>query len=116
MSNRGGHGRCGSSVHDNPVLVKGRVCGRLRKVGWHKTGDHRFAAKAVARKLGLSEVRAGLSPEVKVTDVHALRGEGHPIAMLGHGVNDAPRFGAADFGRGWAHAGVTPHLSGPSSS
>jgi len=62
------------------------------------TGDRRTAAEAVARKLGLSEVRAGLSPEGKVTAIQALRGEGHQIAMLGDGVNDAPSLAAADVG------------------
>jgi len=62
------------------------------------TGDRRSAAEAVARKLGLSEVRAGLSPEGKVDAIQALRGEGHQIAMLGDGVNDAPSLAAADVG------------------
>jgi len=62
------------------------------------TGDRRSAAEAVARKLGLSEVRAALSPEGKVDAIQALRGEGHQIAMLGDGVNDAPSLAAADVG------------------
>jgi len=62
------------------------------------TGDRRSAAEAVARKLGLSEVRATLSPEGKVAAIQALRGEGHHIAMLGDGVNDAPSLAAADVG------------------
>jgi len=62
------------------------------------TGDRRSAADAVARKLGLSEVRAGLSPEGKVAAIQALRGEGYQIAMLGDGVNDAPSLAAADVG------------------
>ncbi|KXU35523.1 ATPase [Cephaloticoccus primus] len=62
------------------------------------TGDRRPAAESVARKLGLSEVRAGLTPEQKVAAVQALREEGHQIAMLGDGVNDAPSLAAADVG------------------
>jgi len=62
------------------------------------TGDRRPAAEAVARKLGLSEVRAALSPEGKVVAIQTLRGEGHQIAMLGDGVNDAPSLAAADVG------------------
>jgi len=62
------------------------------------TGDRRPAAEAVARKLGLSEVRAALSPEGKVAAIQTLRGEGHQIAMLGDGVNDAPSLAAADVG------------------
>jgi len=62
------------------------------------TGDRRPAAEAVARKLGLSEVRAALSPEGKVAAIQTLRGEGYQIAMLGDGVNDAPSLAAADVG------------------
>jgi len=62
------------------------------------TGDRRPAANAVARKLGLSEVRAALSPEGKVAAIQTLRTEGHQIAMLGDGVNDAPSLAAADVG------------------
>ena len=60
------------------------------------TGDRRGAAEAVAKELGLSEVRAGLSPEEKVTAVQGLRAGGRRVAMVGDGVNDAPSLAAAD--------------------
>jgi Zn2+/Cd2+-exporting ATPase len=60
------------------------------------TGDRRHTAEAVAKELGLDEVRAGLSPEDKVSAVVALRGEGRKVAMVGDGVNDAPCLAAAD--------------------
>ncbi len=60
------------------------------------TGDRRHAAEAVARELGLDEVRAGLSPEDKVNAIQALRQEGRKVAMVGDGVNDAPSLAAAD--------------------
>jgi Zn2+/Cd2+-exporting ATPase len=60
------------------------------------TGDRRHAAEAVAKELGLDEVRAGLSPEDKVAAIVALRGEGRKVAMVGDGVNDAPCLAAAD--------------------
>ncbi|MDO8541612.1 MAG: cation-translocating P-type ATPase [Opitutaceae bacterium] len=60
------------------------------------TGDRRHAAEAVAKELGLDEVRAGLSPEDKVTAVQALREGGRKVAMVGDGVNDAPSLAAAD--------------------
>ena len=60
------------------------------------TGDRRHAAEAVARELGVSEVRAGLSPEDKVAAIQALRAEGRVVAMVGDGVNDAPSLAAAD--------------------
>ncbi len=60
------------------------------------TGDRRHAAEAVAKQLGLDEVRAGLSPEDKVAAIQALRGAGGYVAMVGDGVNDAPCLAAAD--------------------
>ncbi len=60
------------------------------------TGDRRHAAEAVARELGLDEVRAGLSPEQKVAAISELRSAGRKIAMVGDGVNDAPCLAAAD--------------------
>ncbi len=60
------------------------------------TGDRRHTAEAVAKELGLDEVRAGLSPEDKVEAIQALRREGRKVAMVGDGVNDAPSLAAAD--------------------
>lgn len=60
------------------------------------TGDRRHAAEAVARELGVDEVRAGLSPEDKVTAVQSLREGNRKVAMVGDGVNDAPSLAAAD--------------------
>lgn len=60
------------------------------------TGDRRQAAEAVARRLGVGEVRAGLSPEDKVSALMELRQAGHRVAMVGDGVNDAPCLAAAD--------------------
>ncbi len=62
------------------------------------TGDRRQAAESVAKELGVSEVRAHLTPEQKVAAIQALR-EGPPlrkVAMVGDGVNDAPSLAAAD--------------------
>ncbi len=60
------------------------------------TGDRRHAAEAVAKEIGLDEVRSGLSPEDKVAAIQALRAEGYKVAMVGDGVNDAPCLAAAD--------------------
>ncbi|MSU70061.1 MAG: cadmium-translocating P-type ATPase [Opitutaceae bacterium] len=60
------------------------------------TGDRRHTAEAVARELGLDEVRAGLSPEDKVAAIQSLRAGERRVAMVGDGVNDAPCLAAAD--------------------
>ncbi|MBE7494739.1 MAG: heavy metal translocating P-type ATPase [Verrucomicrobiaceae bacterium] len=59
------------------------------------TGDRRAAATEVAKQLGLSEVRAGLHPEDKVTVIRELTQQGRKVAMVGDGVNDAPSLAAA---------------------
>jgi Cu+-exporting ATPase len=62
------------------------------------TGDNRTTADAVARRLGISEVRAEVLPEEKSKVVEQLRREGRVVAMAGDGVNDAPALAAADVG------------------
>ncbi|PQO22387.1 copper-translocating P-type ATPase [Rhodobacteraceae bacterium WD3A24] len=62
------------------------------------TGDNQRTAEAVAGKLGIDEVRAGVLPEDKKTLVDELRAKGRHVAMAGDGVNDAPALAAADVG------------------
>ncbi|MFT6785167.1 MAG: Cu+-exporting ATPase [Dinoroseobacter sp.] len=62
------------------------------------TGDNERTAKAVAERLGIDEVRAGVLPEDKKKLIDQLRKDGHKIAMAGDGVNDAPTLAAADVG------------------
>jgi Cu+-exporting ATPase len=62
------------------------------------TGDNPRTAEAVARELGIDEVRAGVLPEDKKRLVEELRAKGSQIAMAGDGVNDAPALAAADVG------------------
>ena len=62
------------------------------------TGDNVTTARAVAKRLGIDEVEAGVLPERKSEVVQRLRGEGRRVAMVGDGVNDAPALAAADVG------------------
>jgi Zn2+/Cd2+-exporting ATPase len=59
------------------------------------TGDRRAAAAQVAQELGVTDVRAGLHPEDKVTAIQELAKQGRKVAMIGDGVNDAPSLAAA---------------------
>ena len=62
------------------------------------TGDAKGTADAVGRRLGLSEIHAGMSPEDKHALVNRLKQEGRRVAFAGDGVNDAPALAAADVG------------------
>ncbi|MDH4063574.1 MAG: HAD-IC family P-type ATPase, partial [Acidobacteriota bacterium] len=61
------------------------------------TGDHDAAARAVAARVGVDDVRSELLPADKVAAIAELRGSG-TIAMVGDGINDAPALAAADVG------------------
>ena len=62
------------------------------------TGDSETTARAVAAKLGIREVIAGVLPEEKAAKLEALQREGRVVAMAGDGINDAPALARADVG------------------
>ncbi|HEY1090729.1 MAG TPA: heavy metal translocating P-type ATPase [Burkholderiaceae bacterium] len=62
------------------------------------SGDNKAAAARVAQELGIDIVHAELLPEDKARTIAALRAQGHVVAMVGDGLNDAPALAAADVG------------------
>lgn len=62
------------------------------------TGDAQATADAVAKRLGISEVVAGVLPADKAQEIQRLQGEGRCVAMAGDGINDAPALARAEVG------------------
>jgi Cd2+/Zn2+-exporting ATPase len=69
------------------------------------TGDRWSVARKVAGELGCDDVQGECLPEQKLQLVEVLHGEGHTVAVVGDGVNDAPALAAGDLGIAMGAAG-----------
>lgn len=89
------------AIADQVKSSSGEAIDKLKHLGLKLvllTGDHRKTAAAIAAHIGIENVIAGVLPEGKVEEVRQLQQEGHVVAMVGDGVNDAPVLAQADVG------------------
>lgn len=94
----------------------GDVLTELKSTGIKKvvvlTGDHRKTARQFKSRLaGIDELHWELTPEDKARIVRKLKKQGHSVAVIGDGVNDAPALVEADLGICMGHGGELARLS-----
>jgi len=99
----------------DPIREESReVLQQLKSIGIRHsvmlTGDHQVTAEAIAAELGVTDVRAGLMPEDKLTAIKKLSEQYGRVAMIGDGINDAPALAAASVGIAMGGAGTDAAL------
>ncbi|MEO5589934.1 MAG: heavy metal translocating P-type ATPase [Gemmatimonadaceae bacterium] len=89
------------ALQDMPRPGAARAIERLKSLGLRTailTGDSRAVAEAIGAAIGIDEVHAELLPQQKVDVIEAMQAEGHVVAMVGDGINDAPALVQSDVG------------------
>ncbi|MCK0438910.1 heavy metal translocating P-type ATPase [Gordonia alkaliphila] len=88
-------------VADEVKPTSAAAIAQLKKMGLTPvllTGDNRGAAEHIARQVGIDQVIADVTPDGKIAAIAAKQAEGHVVAMVGDGVNDAAALAGADLG------------------
>lgn len=89
------------ALHDPLRHDSAEALQRLRATGYRLvmlTGDNVDTARTVADKVGIDEVIAGVLPDGKAAAIVSLQRQGHRVAMIGDGINDAPALAQAEVG------------------
>ncbi|MFD1927657.1 heavy metal translocating P-type ATPase [Sporosarcina siberiensis] len=99
----------------DPVRTESKdVLRKLKEIGIKHTvmltGDHPDTAEAIAKDVGITDVRGGLMPEDKLTVIKQLSDKYGRVAMVGDGINDAPALAAAQVGIAMGGAGTDAAL------
>jgi heavy metal translocating P-type ATPase len=101
------------ALQDQPRPEAKAAVAELHRLGVRTvmlTGDNQRTGEAMARTLGIDDVRAELKPDDKVAAVKKLQQEFGPVLMVGDGVNDAPALAAATCGAAMGAAGTDAAL------
>ncbi len=98
------------SVADTIRTTTVKALDGLKQVGVNEvvmlTGDNEGTAKMISKEASVSRYFADLLPEDKVDAIKKLQKEGHSVAMVGDGINDAPALATADLGIAMGGAGT----------
>lgn len=100
---------CVFAVADQVRAQSADAVAELKRLGIRPvmlTGDNRFTAEAIARQVGIEDVRSELLPAQKLQAIETLAADGTVVGMVGDGINDAPALARSHIGFAMAAAGT----------